>query len=102
MIASSERISGESIVATADWAVIYHFTIGIKSAGARTWIYTLLTETSLIQRTFGAYCTFWSATRRATDVIGKARANGLPVNLATLAVGSTGRWLARIPNLLFT
>lgn len=70
--------------------MIDHYAMCIASAGAWTWVYTLLIGTSLVQPTVGANCALRSTIRRASQVALHADTHGMPVHLSTLT-----EWAAR-------
>lgn len=92
--ASEERISTVTDRAYADWIMIDHSTIRIHAARARTRIFAPLIDARSIRAAVGADYAFRSARRWATDIIRLAGAYRVIINDATVAVRSTGGWLA--------
>jgi len=94
--AASKRITSESIVATANGAVVDYFTACIYTTCSWTWIHTLEVNTCSVLWTFRAHDTFWSTTWRAANVIRQARAYTLSINCSALTVWPTWWRNARI------
>lgn len=91
-----ERIAGVVLRARAHRTVIVHLAAGIQAASARARIHTALVHARLVQIALGAGRALRPAGGRHSDVVGQARAHRMLVDVATLAVRSARRRLARI------
>lgn len=100
-LTASERIASLAWLATADRTVVEHFAASTAAASAATRIDALLIDARMRWRTLGADDAFGSTLRRCADVSLDARANGVLVDVATLAVWSARRWRAHVYRLMF-
>lgn len=74
--------------------MIGHLADSLVAAGTGTWVYTTQIHACPVLGAFGANRALGTTGGRSTNVIGNARADRMAVNLATLAVRTTRRWLA--------
>lgn len=89
-----EGITTVASGARADRIVIGHLADSLVAAGTGTWVYTTQIHACPVLGAFGANRALGTTGGRSTNVIGNARADRMAVNLATLAVRTTRRWLA--------
>lgn len=91
-----ERIPGKAGRTATNRAVVDDLATCILAACTRARILTLLADASLVLGTLGANDTFRTTTGRSSDKTGLARANRVPVDFATQAIGSTRGQRTRI------
>lgn len=84
----SVRITGEFWLTRANWLVVCHSTVGVKTARAWTRIDALLIDARTIAWTIAVDDTFWTAIGRCADHIGQTSARGLIVDHLTGTVGT--------------
>ena len=95
-LTSDERIAGVTRRTCTNRVMISDLTNCIDSTSTRTRIYTFLVIAGFVLWTFWACDTFWSTSRRSTNISGHTRANCLSIDLTALRIGSTRRRLTRI------
>lgn len=96
-ITSCEGITGISSITRTKRTMIAYPTFGVLSARwINAWVNTFLVKTCFIGGTFRRNCTFRSTSRRLTHKFRQTGTNCLLINLSTLGVGATWRWLTRI------
>lgn len=94
--ALNEGIAGQFGETGTNRIVKDHDALGSDAARPWTGIYALLIVTGHIGGTIGIDGTLGPAVRWHVQVSGDARADGLLVNLSTLAVRSARCWVARV------
>lgn len=94
--ATEERIPAIANRADANWIMIDYSAVRIHAARAWAWILTPLIDTCRVRATVCTDYAFRPARRWAADVIRLTGAHCVIINNATVAIWSTGRWLARI------
>lgn len=99
--AALERITGKAGRTATDRIVVDHLTAGIEATRTGARIHAFLLHARLVQGTFRANGTLGPASGRCTDVPDLARAHGVIVHIATLAVRTTGRWSTGIDGRMF-
>lgn len=96
-IASCEGITSISSITRTERTMIAYPTFGVLSARrVNAWVNTFLVKTCFISGTFRRNCTFRSTRWRLTHKFRQTGTNCLLINLSTLGVGATWRWLTRI------
>ena len=94
-MARSEGVSGESGVTGTGRLVVEHTTLGIETASAGAWVFTLVIDTGFGQSTVGILYTLGSAALVGiTNVIGKTSARSNAISFLANSIGSAGRWVA--------
>lgn len=94
-LTSDERVSREPGRAATDRVVIHHLAPGSDATGSGTGIPTFLVAARLILTALRTHYALRPASRRAAYEARHARAHGLAVYFAALAVGAAGRGIAR-------
>ena len=95
-LAAHKRIASEAGRAAADGVVVHHLAAGVRAAGARAGVRAALVDARPVLGAVGAHHALGPAGGRRADVVELARAHGVAVHLAALAVRTTGRRRARV------
>ena len=91
-----ERITDPALRTGADRIMIDDSTLRVEATSALTRILTLGVDTSLCRRTLGIRYALGTTLRWNTQETRETRTGRYVTNFATLAVGSTRRWHARL------
>lgn len=96
--AIGKRITGITLWTETNSHMINHETLSTDTARARARVSAFLSQTGLITVALRIYGTFWSAIRRATNVIFQTRAcrHARVAAIATSGKWTAGGWNARI------
>lgn len=85
--ADSEWISLKAGSTRTDGTVIVDSTNSVGATWSRsTWVTTFHIYTGQCGQAFGAADTFWSTSRRTSNIFGKTATHSLIVNLSTLTI----------------
>lgn len=93
-----KRITCASGWASANRTVVNHLAAGLQAASCGARIYALLVDTGLKSGALAGHHTLGSTLRRSSNVSRQAGAHGMSINVAALAVGAAGRWVAGLHN----
>lgn len=78
--------------------MVNHLAAGLQAASCGARIYALLVDTGLKSGALAGHHTLGSTLRRSSNVSRQAGAHGMSINVAALAVGAAGRWVAGLHN----
>lgn len=95
-ITTGKGIAGIAVNARTNRTVVVHTTFCIGAAYTRTWINAFLIYAGLVMGTFSTNNAFGTASGWGANERWQTRANRLAVDLATLTVRATWRWLTRV------
>jgi len=96
----NKRIPSETRRATTDRAVIDNIAASVCAASARARVFAFLINASLVLGTIGADHALGSARGWRADVAHLARANGVIIDGAALAIGAAWRRMTRVERLI--
>lgn len=95
---ASEWIASETAHTTTNGVMINSTAHSMKTTDTRTWINTLMIDTSTIETTFGINRTFGTASGWYAQVAGNARAHRMIIDHTTITIQATWRWYTWIAN----
>lgn len=90
LVAAGEGIAGVGGLAVTNGIVVMDTALGINATGSWTRIDAFVLYARLVEATLGVESTLRTTIGWTAKEVGKARADGLIVTLATFGIGSTG------------